>query len=165
MQNKTFNRLLTFSLFFLAHWFFGNLYEEIVLTPNQLTDSYRKIIHWQGFFTLTNPVYYYIPFTQLAVLVPILLFYKSDDALEKRMLKKASIFGILAIIITIIIVTQVNMKLFFGDVEKFKNELHLLTIIWLMGNAVRLYLVGTSFYFVFKTYIYRQITEYKNNYR
>lgn len=159
MQSKTFDRLLLFSLIFLAHWFFGNLYEEIVLAPNQLTDSYGALKSWQGYFTITNQIYYYVPFTQLAVLAVCYLYFRSTDQYVKSLLRKASIFGLLAVAITVVIVTQLNVKLFFGDLNQYKKEIFTLSVIWLMGNAIRLYLVGGSLYFVFKAYILRQSTK------
>jgi hypothetical protein len=163
MKNKMFNRLLAFSLFFLAHWFFGNLYEEIVLAPNQLTNAYEALKSWQGYFTITNQIYYYVPFTQIAVFVICFLYFKSDNKIEKALLKKASIYGLLSIAITVLIVTQLNLKLFFGDVDKYKQEIFSLSVIWLIGNAIRLYLVGNSLYFTFKTYILRQNSNAENN--
>ncbi len=109
MQGKTYNALLTFSLFFLAHWFFGNLYEEIVLAPNQLTNSYQALKNWQGYFTITNQIYYYVPFTQIAVVIVCFLYVNSSNKTEKLLLKKASIFGLLSILITALIVTQLNL--------------------------------------------------------
>lgn len=159
MQIKTFNRLLVFSLFFLAHWFFGNLYEEIVLAPNQLTNTYEALKNWQGYFTVTNQIYYYVPFTQIAVFVVCYLYFHTDDKAEKRLLKKASILGLLSIVLTVVIVTQLNLKLFFGDIDKYKSKIYFLSVIWLVGNALRLYLVGSSFYFTFKVYLLRE-TQY-----
>lgn len=156
MSDKIFNRLLQFSLFFMALWFFGNLYEELVLIPNQLTDCYGKLQHWQQFFTITNPMYFYVPFTQLAVIVICILHFRVSDIKQKEFLKKASVFGVSAIIITGIIVTQINLKIFFGDLNKYKDQLFTLSVIWLIGNAIRLYLVWNSLYYIFKTYILRQ---------
>ncbi len=156
MQIKTFNRLLGFSLFFLAYWFFGNLYAEIVLAPNQLTNSYEALKNWQGYSTITNPIYYYVPFTQIAVCAICFLYIKSKDKAEKALLKRASIFGLLSIAITAIIVTQLNIKLFFGDLDKYKEQIYTLSVIWLIGNAVRLYLVGSSLFYTFKVYLLRK---------
>lgn len=165
MQIKTFNRLLVFSLFFLAQWFFGNLYEEIVLAPNQLTNSYEALKNWQSYFTITNQIYYYVPFTQIAVFVVCYLYFRTTNQPEKQLLKKASIFGLLSLIMTMYIVTQLNLKLFFGDIEKYKSEIYSLSVMWLIGNAIRLYLVGSSLYFTFKTYLLRQTHDVeKNNY-
>ena len=156
MQIGTFNRLLAFSLFFLAQWFFGNLYKEIVLAPNQLTNSYEALKSWQGYFTISNQIYYYVPFTQIAVFIVCYLHLKSKIPKEKVYLKKASIFGLLSIALTALIVTQLNLKLFFGDIENHKSEIYILSVIWLIGNAVRIYLVGSSLYFTFKAYLIRK---------
>lgn len=163
MQHKTFNRLLAFSLFFLAHWFFGNLYEEIVLAPNQLTNSYNALKSWQGYFTITNQIYYYVPFTQIAVFVICYLYFKSNNKTENALLSKAGIFGILSIGITALIVTQLNLKLFFGDIDRYKQELLSLSVIWLISNGLRLFLVGCSLYFTFRIYILRQKSLAVNN--
>jgi hypothetical protein len=166
MKNATFNKLLIFSLFFMAHWFFGNFYEEIVLAPNQLTNSYEALKNWQGYFTITNQIYYYVPFTQLAVFVICYLYFKTKDNTEKILLKKASIFGLLSIAITVIIITQLNLKLFFGDLEKYKSQVYTLSVVWLIGNGIRLYLVGSTLYYTFKTYLLRQTSiAATNNYR
>ncbi len=156
MQGNNSNRLLGFSLFFLAHWFFGNLYEEIVLAPNQLSNSYEALKNWQGYFTISNQIHYYVPFTQVAVFVVCFLFFKTTDKSEKALLKKASIFGLLSIAITVVIVTQLNLKLFFGDLDKYKEQIYNLSLIWLIGNGIRLYLVGSSLYYTFKAYLLQQ---------
>jgi len=156
MQRKTFNTLLIFSLFFLAHWFFGNLYEQIVLAPNQLTNSYEALKNWQGYFTVSNQIYYYVPFTQMAVFVVCYLYIRTKDNRQKALLKKASIFGLLSILITVFIVTQLNLKLFFGDLDKYKEQVYNLSVIWLLGNGIRLYLVGSSLYYTFRVYLLRQ---------
>lgn len=156
MQNKTFNALLAFALFFLAHWFFGNLYEEIVLAPNQLSNSYEAIKNWQHYFTVTNQLYYYIPFTQLAVLTVCFLYFKAKDQVEKRLLKRAALLGIVSLVLTALIVTQLNLKLFFGDVERYRHELFSLSVIWLIGNAIRLCFVGGALFFTFRAYLVRK---------
>jgi len=147
---------MLFSMFFLAHWFFGNLYEEIVLVPNQLANSYDALKRWQGYFTITNQIYYYVPFTQLAVLILVYLYFVTKQPLQKQLLKKAAVFGLLALGITIVIVTQLNLKIFFGDLAKFKEKMFVLSLLWLIGNAVRLYFVGSAFYFAFKLFVIRQ---------
>jgi hypothetical protein len=165
MQSKTVNNQLLFLLFFMAHWFFGNLYEEIVLAPNNLVDPFNALSHWQSYFTVSNQIYYYVPITIVAILVFCLLYFKINDKAEKQLLKKAAIYGLFAIGISIIIITQLNTKLFFGNnLAQYKNQLYTLSLLWLIGNAVRLYLVATSFYYIFKTYQLQQFkTYYKNN--
>ena len=167
MKTKSFNSLLIFSIFFLTLWFFGNLYEEVLLTPNHIKNSYEKLQLWHSFFTEINQIYYYVPFTQLAVVTTFILYRKTNDQQEKSFLRKSSIYGFLAIGLTAIIITQLNLKLYIGhNLEKYRDQLQTLSIIWLAGNAVRLYLVGNAIYYTLKTYIYRQIkADSKNNYR
>jgi hypothetical protein len=71
MQDRMFGRLLGFALFFMAYWFFGNLYEEIVMVPNHLVNPLYRLEGYQQYFHVVNPVFYFVPFTQLAVLVTI----------------------------------------------------------------------------------------------
>ncbi len=157
MQSKIYNRLLFFSLFFMTYWFFGNLYEEIVMIPNQLENTYEVLKAYQGYFRLTGPTIYFVPFTQLAVVVIWFLYFKTMEANQKQQLKKAGIFGVLAIGLTAIIVTQLNVKMFFGNLDKYRNQLYYLSLTWLIGNMLRLYLVGNSIYFIFKVYIRQQM--------
>jgi len=84
MESKTSNRLLVFSLLFLAHWFFGNLYEEIVLAPNQLTNTYESLKYWRQYFTISNPIYYYVPFTPIAVIAVCYLYFVAKNDIEKK---------------------------------------------------------------------------------
>ena len=164
MQSKTYNQLLLFSMFFMAYWFFGNLYEEIVLAPNNLVNPFDALSHWQSYFTVSNQIYYYVPFTQIAIIVLCILYFKTEDKTQKQLLKKASIFGLLAIAISIVIITQLNTKLFFGNnLAKYKDQLYILSIIWLIGNTIRLYLVASSFYYIFKTYQLHQLHTYQKS--
>lgn len=98
-------------------------------------------------------MYFYVPFTQLAVVITGILYIKATTPVQKIFLKKAGIFGILGILISIPIITQINLKLFFGDLDKFKDQLKTLSVIWLIGNAVRLYLVGNSLRYAIKAYL------------
>lgn len=140
-------------MFFLAWWFFGNLYEEIVLAPNQLVHTYEKLTCWQSYFSLTNQIYYYVPFTQIAAFMVCFLFWKSEPGELKIMLKKASVFGILAIVLTVVIVTELNAKLFFGDLEQHRDSLTSMAVMWMIANALRLYLVGSALLYVLRSYI------------
>ena len=160
MNTKTTDRLLLFSIFFLALWFFGNLYEEILIAPNHVLNSYEKLQHWQHYFTEINQIAYYVPFTQLAVLGICVLYFKSGDSTEKKYLRRAAIFGLAGIALTAVIVTQLNLKLYIGgQLDTYKNQLQQLSVLWLAGNALRLYLVGNALYSVLQTYLLRRIKQ------
>lgn len=162
MTKRRISSLFLFSLFFFAYWFFGNLYEEIVLVPNQLVDTYEALSCWQMYFKITNPVFYYIPFTPLAVVGAFVLHFHAKDERQKKILKRASLFGLTSVLITVIIVTQLNTKLFFGDLEKYKTELFEMSVLWLFANAIRLYTVGSSLYYILQAYILEKQFESNN---
>lgn len=153
MKPATFEKLLLISLFFLAHWFFGNLYEEIVLAPNQIVNTHERLQCWQNYFTVTNQIYYYVPFTQISVIIVCCLFWTCKDQTVKSLLKKASIFGLLSIVVTVIIITQLNVKLFFGNLEQYRDQLFAMSIIWMIANALRIYLVGSALFYTFRSYV------------
>ena len=156
MHHKTFSVLLFISIFFMSQWFFGNLYEEIVMVPNHLTDTEKTMTGYVAYFHTTNPIFYFVPFTQLAILIVIFLYFKCEDPHQKRLLKNASLFGILALLVTVLIVTQINVKIFSADFANYRHQLHTLSILWLLGNAVRMLLVAGSIYHAGKVYIIRE---------
>jgi hypothetical protein len=158
MTSKLFNNLLLFSLFGIAMWFFGNLYEAIVIGPNMLSDTAARMEHWQKFFAVTNPVFFYVPFPQLATIVLIILFFNTSGQKTelKKSLKLANIFQIASIVLSVYMITQINLKLFFGDLEKYSDKLSSMALLWNILNAVRVVLVGFALTFVFKAYLQTQ---------
>jgi hypothetical protein len=157
MKDKTIDRLLVFALFFMAYWFFGNLYEEIVLIPNQLVvNSFDVLTCWQSYFSITDQAYYYIPGMLVAVMSTCISYFRSKDRVQRSWLKKASIFSMIATALTIVIVNEINEKIFHDDLTKYKDRLQFYSTLWLIGNAVRLSLVGSAMYYLFKTIIHRK---------
>jgi hypothetical protein len=160
MTSKSFNNLLLFSLFGIAMWFFGNLYEAIVIGPNMLTDSMVRMGHWQNFFVFTNPAFFYVPVPQLATVILITLFFKTDPQKTelKRLLKLANIFQVTSIMLSVYIITQINFKLFFGDLTKYANSVYSMALLWNSLNFIRVCLVAAALTFVFKAYLQTQKT-------
>ncbi len=156
MKNKTFDRFLFFALFFIAYAFFGNLYEEIVLIPNHFTNPSVVLAAYHRYFVLSNPTYYFVPITQIAIVVVVVLFFKSQEGKQKKLLKKAVIFCLLSVVVTGFIVTQINLKLFSPQFIQQTEMLYTLSIMWLIGNTLRMILVGGALYFLLQTYIFRQ---------
>lgn len=156
MNPKTFNKLLLFSLFGLSLWFFGNLYEAVVIAPNLLTHTTQKIQNWRQFFSVTNPLFFYIPLAPLAVVALPVVYRKTNPAEStlKRHLKIASIFGLLALGLGIYIISQINLKLFFGATNQSANEVYRLSLLWNILNVVRVAFLGVTVYHVFKGYVY-----------
>jgi hypothetical protein len=157
MKEKTIDKLLLFALFFMAYWFFGNLYEEIVLIPNQLVvNSFEVLTCWQSYFSVTDQAYYYIPGMVLAVMSTCVVYFRSKDRVQRSWLKRASIFSMIATALTIVIVNEINEKVFHDDLTKYKDQLQFYSSLWMVGNGVRLGLVGSAMYYLFKTIIHRK---------
>jgi hypothetical protein len=156
MSKKSFTNFLLFALLGIAHWFFGNLYEGIVITPNLLSDSIGKIHHWQAFFKFTNPVFFYLPLTPIAALTTFVLYFKTanESTFLKRHLAYASVFLIFALGLGIFIITQINFKLFFGNIERFSADIYYLSVLWNILNLVRVILLAFTIYHLFKAYIF-----------
>ncbi len=156
MTKKVYADLLLFALFGITLWFFGNLYEGVVITPNLLIDPIRKIYNWQQFFTVTNPIFFYIPLVPIAVLITFVLYFKTsrEKTVLKTYLRSATIYLIFAFGVGIFIVTQINLKLFFGDITKFSADVYKLSVLWNVLNIGRVILLAFAIYHVFNAYIY-----------
>jgi hypothetical protein len=154
MKKQTYKLLLQFSVFFLALWFFGNLYEEILLAPNHVRNSYQKLSYWHQYFTDINQIYYYVPFTQISVFVLFFLLLKTKEQQIKSHLKSSSITGGCGLVVTAVIVLNLNFKLYIGNnLDLYKGDLQMLSILWLIGNAIRLALVGAALLHAIKAYL------------
>jgi hypothetical protein len=160
VKDRIFNNLLLFSLFGIAMWFFGNLYEGIVITPNLLKDSIQKLHDWQDFFVISNPIFFYIPLAPLATFIIIFLYLRTSVAklILKKHLKVATIFVLLAFALGIFIVTQINLNLFFGDLKKYTEIVYKISLLWNILNAVRITFLSITLYHTFKAYIWTQHT-------
>ena len=130
--------LMYFTVFGIAMWFFGNLYEAVVIGPNIAGDTKEQLRAFQQFTVVTNPVYYYIPLTQIAAVTLIVWFVRTPwRAPEKRSLFIASAAEIAAVALSIYIIVKLNMTLFFGSLGETPHELHRLALQWNLLNLVR----------------------------
>lgn len=130
--------LMYFTVFGIAMWFFGNLYEAVVIGPNIAGDTKEQLRAFQQFTVVTNPVYYYIPLTQIAAVTLIVWFVRTPwRAPEKRSLCIASAAEIAAVALSIYIIVKLNMTLFFGSLGETPDELHRLALQWNLLNLVR----------------------------
>ena len=130
--------LMYFTVFGIAMWFFGNLYEAVVIGPNIAGDTKEQLRAFQQFTVVTNPVYYYIPLTQIAAVTLIVWFVRTPwRAPEKRSLFIASLAEIAAVALSIYIIVKLNMTLFFGSLGETPDELHRLALQWNLLNLIR----------------------------
>jgi hypothetical protein len=138
--------LLSIALIGIAQWFFGNLYEAVVTAPNWRVAFTYELLTGQSQFDAGSPVRYYVPVTQLAI---VLLWVASALTwravpISRRWLGIASIAGALALVLTIYIVTQLNLRLFFGGTALDVAQATPLMQQWQALNYLRVLLVGTT---------------------
>lgn len=144
------SRAVHFSLFGLALWFFGNLYEEVILMPNWLVAPLDVLQAYNRYYTVVIQYHYYVPITQLAVLVLIWFCFSQNPARTAAplALRRAAIWGGLGTLLTALIVTQINVKLFLGGVTVPETTAHRMGLVWMVGNALRLFCVGMALGYV-----------------
>lgn len=140
-------RWLHFSLFGLALWFFGNLYEEIILMPNWLVAPIDVLTAYNRYYSVVIQYHYYVPVTQLSVLVLVWLSFRTGDPLR---LRRAAVWGLLGTALTAWIVLSLNLDLFIGRLTLSVSEAHEKGLIWMAGNALRLICVGMSFLYTLR---------------
>jgi hypothetical protein len=145
-------RLTLFAIIGLSYWFFGNLYEAIVIAPNWVVNSPVQMKRLNEFFVTTSPTIYFVPLTQIATVFVWLLLWKSKVNSIKTELKYASIFAVLVTILNAVIVSTIVLKLFGPDYEKYGEYLTTLTWRWNILNCFRMVLVALTICFLFNAY-------------
>ena len=145
-------RLTLFTVIGLLYWFFGNLYEAIVFSPNWVVDSPTQVKRLNEFFVNTSPTTYFIPLTQIATVLVWLLLWKNQVSSIRTDLKLAGIFAVLVTILNAVIVSTVVLKLFATDYGKYGDYLTTLTWRWNILNCFRMGLVALTIYYLFNTY-------------
>ena len=158
MKSKLFNNLLLFSLFGIALGFFGILYEGVVYGPKLLDVSMERMLFWKNFTSVISPIIYYVPWVYLATLALIVLYFKTpkEKAELKNKLQWASILQIVSLALTIYILTQINFKLRFGNLEKYADTIPGKVILFNILSVIRVALAATGLAFIFKAYIQTQ---------
>jgi len=158
MKSKLFNNLLLFSLFGVALGLFGVLYEGVVYGPKLLDVSMERMLFWKEFTSVISPIVYYVPWVYLATIMLVVLYFKTQKEkteLKKR-LKLASIFQILSLVLTIYILTQINFKRSFGDLEKYADTIPGKVLLFNILSIIRVTLAAIGLSYVFNAYIQTQ---------
>ena len=158
MKNKLFNSLLLFSLFGIALGFFGMLYEGVVTIPKMLDTSMQRMLFWKDFYAIMNPITYYIPLTPLATITLVVLYFvtpKEKTELRKR-LGVAGVLQIIVLATTFYIVTQINLKLYFSDIEKYADVIPGKVLLINILSVIRLVVGAMALILIFRAYLQTQ---------
>ena len=116
---KSTTKISALSLLGFLHWFFGNLYEAIVLSPNMwwadsqsaMLENIRQVFH------ISAPYYYYLPWSPLSLLLVFYLFFHvrhHPNPLLKKWVGVAMATAIVAGALTYYIIVTFNLTLWVG---------------------------------------------------
>lgn len=124
---------------------FGFVYEGIDFIPNYFgTSPIEAKMQWNNFHSITNPAYYHIPPSAIAIVAIIMIWFYRRHLLTQniRKLKTVSILIVLINILTGIAVTQINDKLYFEMPIEHSETVKNLAITWAILNFIRLVLTA-----------------------
>jgi hypothetical protein len=155
MKSKLFSNLLLFSLFGIALGFFGILYEGVVYGPKLLDVSMERMLFWKSFTSVISPIVYYVPCVYLATIALVILYFKTPKEKEelKKRLKFASIFQMASLALTIYILARINLKLSFGDLEKYADAIQGKVIFFNILSVFRVAFGAIGLIYIFKACI------------
>jgi hypothetical protein len=129
----------------LAYWFFGNLYEAVVFSPNWVVDSAAQITRLNAFFVNTGPTLYFLPLTALATVLVWVLLAVNKRGDVRSDYRRAALFAVLLTGVNVFIVSAVVTKLFDAGTARLAWE-------WNVLNVVRMALTATTAWFVFSAF-------------
>ncbi|QPP08647.1 hypothetical protein G4Z16_22095 [Streptomyces bathyalis] len=133
----------------LAYWFFGNLYEAIVISPNWVVDSGAQLTRLNGFFVNTDPTLFFIPLTLLATVLVWVLHLVNRDSELRVHYRKASLFALALTALNILSVTTLITKLFGADYLSYEDELSTYAWRWNVLNVIRMLLTAATAFHLF----------------
>lgn len=136
----------------LLYWFFGNLYEQIVISPNWVVNSAEQMKRLNEFFSVTTPTLYFVPITQLATILVWVVFFMNKNEETKLFYGRAALFALLATILNTVIVSTTVIKLFSVEYQSYGDELHDMCVRWNILNVFRMALVAITVYYAFNAY-------------
>ena len=153
MKLKLFNQLLVFSLFGIALGFFGILYEGVVYGPKFLDVSMERMQFWKAFTAVISPIPYYIPIYPIAAILLVVLAFGTpkEKSGQRKRLMAASLFQIASLALTFYILTQINFRRSFGNLDKYAYEIPGKVILFNVLSFIRIGLGGVAVIFVFKS--------------
>ncbi len=131
------------ALFGLAFWFFGNLYEAVVFSPNWILDSDLQLQRLNAFFVRTSPTTYFLSVPPVAVLCSWVLAVWPGEGLAAGRYRRAGAWSVAAFAINALIVAWIIPQLFGPEVDRATaDELRTWAWRWNALNVARMALVA-----------------------
>jgi hypothetical protein len=136
----------------LAWWFFGNLYEAVVFSPNWVTDSVAQMTRLNAFFVRTSPTLYFVPVTMIATVLTWALFFTNTNPAIRPAYRAAAALAALATAVNLVVVTAVVPKTFGPSFVTEASSLTRLLWTWSALNLVRGALVAAAVGYLFRAF-------------
>jgi len=136
----------------MAHWFFGNLYEAVVLSPNWVHDSPAQFARLNAFFTHTGPTLYFVPLTQLATVLVWVLWWRNRVDDVRAHYRRAGLASLALIALTAAIVGLVLPRMLGPDALADPAGLNPAAWTWNVLNIARMTLTATTGWFLFQAF-------------
>ena len=133
----------------LACWLFGNLYEAVVFAPNWVSDSTAQFARLHEFFATTGPTLYFVPVTQIALVLVWVLWWRNRDGELARDYRRAAGTAAVLAALTGYIVVAVLPHMFGADALAHPGDLHAAAWQWNVLNVFRMLLTATTAYLLF----------------
>lgn len=152
MSHSTQLRSTLLGVVCLAHWFFGNLYEAVVISPNWVVDSAAQLERLNRFFVLTSPTAYFIVVTQLACALVWLLAWFNQRPELRRDYRRAGALALAAALLNLYIVAALIRVLFGHDFQQAASQLHAYAWRWNLLNLLRMALVAMTTRHLFRAF-------------
>ncbi|MEJ3749159.1 hypothetical protein WEI85_38590 [Actinomycetes bacterium KLBMP 9797] len=149
---STQRRLTLLAVLGMAYWFFGNLYEAVVYSPNWIEDSPAQFTRLHEFFGTTSPTLYFVPLTQLATILVWLLGWRNRDDEVRRDYRRAAIAASLLTALTVSIVVAVIPRMFGADYLADPDRLNAAAWQWNVLNIFRMALTATTAWHLFSAF-------------
>lgn len=166
ISRNTLNVLLLIGLVSHTMWLFGNIYEAIVDAPNLTVAPAAARQCWLDYHRLTNPIYYHIPNTPIGFLAVLLAWWRGRTALPKQArqwLKWAVISSLIAVLMTVYVVTTINLKLYFGGPNSNNAEVLAMANRWMILNGLRIVAELATVVLLFRVYLTFYSARYVHN--
>jgi hypothetical protein len=145
-------RLTLAAVLGLAYWFFGNLYEAVVFSPNWVTDTPAQMTRLNEFFVNTSPTLYFVPPATLAVLLAWVLPAVNRDPVLRTDYRRAGVSVLLLMGLNAVIVATVVTKLFGTELLADPDRLTSYAWRWNILNVLRMALTATTAALLFNAF-------------
>ncbi|MEV5720529.1 hypothetical protein AB0L41_42220 [Amycolatopsis mediterranei] len=133
----------------MAYWLFGNLYEAVVFSPNWVRDSPAQFTRLHEFFSATGPTFYFVPVTQIAIVLVWVLWWRNRDGELVRDYRRAGQAAVVLTVLTVYIVAAVIPHMFGTDALAQPGSLYSAAWQWNILNVFRMLLTATAACYLF----------------